>query len=97
MAYYFVYIMCNPSRSVLYIGMTNNLDRRVAEHRLHIKGGFTDQYNINTLVYFELHSDPRSAIEREKQLKGWTRKKKEMLVEQTNPLWKDLLVTRANP
>ena len=87
---YFVYMMTNSNREVLYIGMTNDLERRVAEHQTHMLKGFTDKYNVTTLVYFEDFSDPTAAIAREKQLKGWTRKKKDLLIETTNPLWKDL-------
>jgi putative endonuclease len=87
---YFVYLMTNRNRDVLYIGMTNNLERRVAEHQTHALRGFTDKYNVTTLVYFESFDDPTSAIAREKQFKGWTRKKKDALVEKTNPVWKDL-------
>jgi putative endonuclease len=87
---YFVYMMTNANREVLYIGITNNLERRVAEHQTHALKGFTDKYNVTTLVYFESFDDPSTAIAREKQLKGWTRKKKDSLVEKANPLWKDL-------
>jgi putative endonuclease len=87
---YFVYMMTNGNRDVLYIGMTNNLERRVAEHQTHALKGFTDNYNVTTLVYFESFDDPTTAIAREKQLKGWTRKKKDSLIERVNPLWKDL-------
>lgn len=87
---YFVYMMVNHDRSVLCIGMTNNLERRVAEHQTHALKGFTDNYNVSVLVYFEAFDDPTSAMNREKQLKGWTRKKKNALVEKVNPTWKEL-------
>jgi predicted GIY-YIG superfamily endonuclease len=90
---YFVYMMTNLDRSVLYIGMTNDLERRVAEHKAHTLRGFTDSYNVTVLVYFEPFGDPTTAIRREKQLKGWTRKKKNALVERVNPSWKELDLT----
>jgi putative endonuclease len=87
---YFVYMMTNLDRSVLYIGMTNDLERRVAEHKTHALRGFTDTYNVTVLVYFEPYGDPTTAIQRERQLKGWTRKKKNALVERVNPSWREL-------
>ena len=86
---YFVYIMANISRT-LYIGMTNDLERRVYEHRAKLIPGFTKRYNITLLVYFESFPDPGSAIAREKELKGWLRAKKVALIESMNPEWKDL-------
>jgi len=88
--YYYVYIMTNWSNKVLYIGVTNNLERRCYEHKHKIIKGFTDKYNINKLVYFEMTNDIKEAITREKQLKGWLRKKKIELIEKINPEWKDL-------
>jgi putative endonuclease len=85
----FVYIMTNRSRT-LYTGVTNNLARRVLEHKLKLVPGFTSKYNIRRLVYFELFGDARAAIGREKQIKGWLRAKKIALIESTNPDWKDL-------
>ena len=87
---YFVYILSNWDDSVLYIGVTNNLSRRLYEHRNHLVDGFTKKYNVHKLIYFEFTNDVNSAISREKQLKGWTRKKKIALIEKTNPEWKDL-------
>ena len=87
---YFVYILSNWNHSVLYIGVTNNLERRLYEHKNHLVDGFTDKYNVTKLVYFENTSDVRSAIAREKQLKGWTRAKKIALVNKENPGWCDL-------
>ena len=88
---YYVYILANVTNVAVYIGMTNNLIRRVYEHRNHIDpDSFTSQYNIHKLVYFEQTSDVRAALEREKQLKGWKRSKKNALVEKMNPQWKDL-------
>jgi putative endonuclease len=86
-----VYIMTNRHRTVLYVGVTSNLDKRIADHRAGIHpSSFTRKYNVDRLVYFELGKDIRSAIAREKQLKGWRRSKKIALIESTNPDWKDL-------
>jgi len=87
---YFVYILSNWDDSVLYIGVTNNLYRRLYEHRNHMADGFTKKYNMNKLVYYEGTGDVRSAIAREKQLKGWTRAKKNALIQRENPTWCDL-------
>ena len=86
---YFVYIMSNKSRT-LYTGVTNDLNRRVYEHKHKLTPGFTSKYNITRLVYFEVTSDIRSAIAREKQIKGWLRAKKMALIESVNPTWADL-------
>ena len=88
---FYVYILSNVNNRVLYTGVTNDLARRVYEHRHHLdKGSFTDQYNVTRLVYFEETSSSRAAIEREKQIKGWNRKHKNKLVESQNPNWLDL-------
>ena len=88
---YYVYLMTNSNRNVLYTGVTNDLVRRVYEHRNHLdKGSFTDRYNIEYLVYYESNSDVLTAIEREKQIKGWNRKRKDKLVASKNPNWDDL-------
>ena len=87
---YYVYILSNWDDSVLYIGVTNDLKRRLYEHKNHLVDGFTHKYNVTKLVYFEHTNDVRSAIEREKQLKGWTRAKKHTLIKKMNPFWKDL-------
>ena len=87
---YHVYIMTNPTDTVLYIGVTGNIARRMEEHRSHLLSGFTDKYNCIKLVYVETTNDIESAILREKQLKGWTRKRKIALIESMNPEWKDL-------
>ncbi len=87
---YFVYCLSNISNRVLYIGVTNNLLRRVYEHRQHKVEGFTCKYNVTKLVYFEQTLDIQSAISREKQLKGWRREKKNNLINSFNPGWKDL-------
>ena len=86
----FVYILSNWNDSVLYIGVTNNLERRLYEHRNGLVDGFTKKYNVHKLVYFEHTSDVYSAISREKQLKKWSRAKKNFLVASMNPQWKDL-------
>jgi putative endonuclease len=89
MKQYYVYIMTNRSRT-LYTGMTNDLNRRVWQHRKKIIAGFTQKYNITRLVYYEETPDVRAAIAREKQIKGWLRAKKIALIEASNPDWKDL-------
>lgn len=86
---YYVYIMTNRSKT-LYTGVTNDLNRRVSEHKNKLIEGFTSKYNINKLVYFEETPDISSAIAREKQIKGWLRRKKIELIESMNPEWKDL-------
>jgi putative endonuclease len=86
---YSVYIMASAS-GVLYIGITNDLERRVFEHQNKLVPGFSARYNVRKLVYFELFGDARAAIAREKELKGWLRKKKVALIESLNPQWKDL-------
>jgi putative endonuclease len=89
---YFVYMLTNANRhTVLYIGITNNLERRTDEHSLGWGSSFARRYNAHKLVYFEAYADPRSAIEREKQLKKWSRAKKEALIAKRNPEWHDLL------
>jgi putative endonuclease len=87
---YYVYILTNEHNTVLYIGVTNNLQRRVYEHKLEINEGFTKDYQVHKLIYFENCHNIHDAIAREKQLKGWTRKKKEALIATMNPEWKAL-------
>ena len=87
---YYVYILSNWCDSVLYIGVTNNLLRRLYEHRNHLVEGFAEKYQTNKLIYFETTGDVRVALEREKQLKGWNRAKKNALISINNPQWKDL-------
>ena len=86
---YFVYIMTSVSRT-LYPGVTNNLVRRVYEHKNKIIPGFTSRYNITELVYFEETSDVQAALTREKEIKGWRRAKKSQLIASVNPKWLDL-------
>jgi len=87
---YYVYIMTNKHHTALYTGVTNELKRRVYEHRQKMADGFTKKYNITKLVYYEVHKDPISAISREKQLKGGSRQKKIDLINSTNRHWADL-------
>ena len=87
---YFVYILSNWDDSVLYIGVTSNLPRRLYEHHNGLAEGFTKKYNVHKLVYFEHTNDVYSAISREKQLKNWNRNKKNLLISRMNPQWKDL-------
>jgi putative endonuclease len=75
---------------VLYTGVTNDLIRRVYEHKNKMVDGFTKQYNVDRLVYYEIYSEICDAIAREKQIKGWSRKKKDVLINQMNPQWDDL-------
>jgi len=86
---YYVYIMTNKSRT-LYTGVTNNLERRVYEHKGKLIPGFTKQYNITQLAYYEETNDVQVALAREKQIKGWLRSKKIALIETMNPEWRDL-------
>lgn len=87
---YYVYILTNFNQTVLYIGVTNDIRRRVWEHREKIIEGFTKRYNISKLVYYEVFDNIRLAIEREKQLKHWSRGKKESLIIMKNADWNDL-------
>jgi putative endonuclease len=89
MKQYYVYIMASWSR-VLYVGVAGDLERRVTEHRNGILPGFTKQYNVTRLVYYEVHEQARHAIEREKRIKAWRRDKKIALIESMNPAWDDL-------
>lgn len=86
----FVYMMTNKPDGTLYIGVTNDLVRRVYEHRTHAVPGFTDRYNLERLVWFEQHDGPTNAIRREKALKRWNRAWKVSLIEKCNPAWHDL-------
>ncbi len=95
---FWVYILANKRghRHVLYTGVTNDLVRRVAEHRVY-RSGFTGRYHVTTLVYVEHTTDVRAAIAREKQIKGWTRAKKIALVQTSNPTWCDLHPEPSSP
>jgi putative endonuclease len=87
---YYVYILTNKSNKVLYVGVTNDLTRRIYEHRNKLVEGFTKKYNLNKLIYYEATSDIHSALEREKQLKNWHRDWKINLIKSFNPMWNDL-------
>ena len=87
---YCVYIMTNAHNTVIYSGVTNNLARRVYEHKNGLGGIFTKKYNVNKLVYYEVGDNVNAALAREKQIKGGSRKKKIDLVNSVNPEWKDL-------
>ena len=87
----YVYLLSNKANSVIYTGVTSNLKQRIHQHKeKHYKGSFTSKYNVQKLVYYEEYSDIKSAIEREKQIKAGSRKKKENLINTFNPEWKDL-------
>jgi putative endonuclease len=87
---YFVYILGNTRRGLTYIGITNDMVRRLWEHRDRNTKGFANRYNLTKLLYLETYDDPVQAIRREKQLKGWVRSRKIELIELENPEWKDL-------
>ena len=87
---YYVYLVTTYNNKVMYVGITNNLARRIYEHKNKLVDGFTKKYNISKLVYFEHTSDVLSAIAREKEIKKWRREKKNKLVNAANPEWKDL-------
>jgi putative endonuclease len=89
MALYHIYILANPS-GVLYTGVTNHLERRVAQHKQKLQSGFTKKYEVVRLVYFEPYGDIRNAIRREKQIKRWRREKKLALIRNVNPKFLDL-------
>ncbi|WP_299238118.1 GIY-YIG nuclease family protein [Sulfurihydrogenibium sp.] len=90
MEQYFVYILTNKYNKVLYVGVTNNLVRRVYEHKNKLISGFTSKYNVSKLVYYESFLSVFDAIKREKEIKGWRREKKVALINSFNPEWKDL-------
>ena len=87
---YYVYIVSSFRRTTIYTGITSNLVKRIYEHKSSFVDGFTKKYKLHSLVYFEVFSDPNSAIEREKQIKSWSRKKKDQLIMKLNPKLKDL-------
>jgi putative endonuclease len=90
MADYYVYFLANKTNDVLYVGITNNLERRLYEHKQGTADAFSKKYRTHKLVYFEIFSDPENAIAREKQIKRWRRDKKDHLVKLQNPDWFDL-------
>ena len=88
---YFVYLLTNKNNRVMYVGVTNDLKRRVYEHKTKAVKGFTKKYNVNKLVYYEQTNDVLTALAREKEIKKWRREKKNALVIQLNPRWNDLI------
>ena len=87
---YYIYIMTTKLNTVLYTGVTNDLSRRAFEHKEHFVSGFTRRYNVDKLVYYEVSEDISVAIAREKQIKSWSRQRKDALVDSLNPSWDDL-------
>jgi len=87
---YYVYLLTNWNNKVMYVGVSNNLERRLYEHKNKLVKGFTEKYNVNKLVYFEETQDVTAAIAREKEIKKWRREKKNQLVNRMNPNWEDL-------
>ena len=87
---YYVYIATNKTNTVLYTGVTNDLIKRMYQHRNKTVAGFTSRYNINKLIYYEIYNDPNEMIKREKQIKGGSRQKKINLIKKMNPTFKDL-------
>lgn len=93
MKQYYVYILTNKKKGTLYVGVTSNLKRRTYQHKHNSVKGFTQRYNVHLLVYFEIYTEAKTAIAREKQLKWWKRSWKIDLIEKENPEWKDLYET----
>jgi len=87
---YYVYLLTNSNNKVMYVGVTNDLRRRLYEHQNKLVKGFTEKYNVDKLVYYEQSSDVVTALTREKEIKKWRREKKDNLVRQLNPNWNDL-------
>ena len=95
---YYVYLLTNSTNVELYTGVTNDLRRRMWEHQNHVDpGSFTAKYAVGKLVYYEMTSDVKTALEREKQIKSWSRKRKNQLIETSNPGWEDLSPGIAEP
>jgi putative endonuclease len=90
MKQYYVYILASKKNGTLYIGVTSDLVKRIYEHKNNLVEGFSKEYNVHSLVYYELHQEIEKAILREKQMKKWNRKWKMRLIEEKNPEWKDL-------
>ena len=88
---YYVYILTNKTNTTLYVGVTNDINRRLYEHKNGLIEGFTKKYNLHKLIFIERYTDVNEAIAREKQLKGWNRNKKERLINQINPTWQNLV------
>ena len=89
---YYTYIMSSPNNTTIYVGVTNSIERRALEHMEGTGAKFTSKYNIKKLVYFERYTEVKDAIQREKQLKGWRREKKNDLIHTMNPEWKNLML-----
>ncbi|MDO8505583.1 MAG: GIY-YIG nuclease family protein [bacterium] len=87
---YCIYILTNPNHTVLYTGMTSKLADRIQQHKMKLVKGFTEKYNVNKLVYYEVYDTAEGAITREKQIKAGPRKKKEKMINKMNPKWEDL-------
>ncbi len=90
MKQYSVYLLTNKNNTVIYTGITSNLEKRMYQHKTKVYGGFTNKYNCSKLVYYEVFSNPVEAIQREKQIKSGSRMKKEQLINQENSKWEDL-------
>jgi putative endonuclease len=88
--HYYVYFLANWNNKVLHVGVTNDLERRIYEHKNKLVKGFTEKYNVNRLVYFEETGDVNAALAREKEIKKWRREKKNKLIATTNPQWNEL-------
>ncbi|MDR0838887.1 MAG: GIY-YIG nuclease family protein [Oscillospiraceae bacterium] len=93
---YYVYILATQNNAVLYTGVTNNLERRLGEHKSKLIPGFTKKYNVTKLVYFDFTNDVNAAIAQEKRIKGWSRAKKNALIEERNPNWEELGVAEGD-
>ena len=93
MKHFYVYILATRKDGPLYVGVTSDLHKRIYEHKIHAVPGFTAQYNIDRLVWFETHDNAEAAIRREKQIKRWLRPWKKELIEMENPCWRDLYET----
>ncbi len=89
---FYVYILASKQNGTLYIGVTSDLRKRVYQHKNKILDGFSNKYEVDKLVYYEIYADSSSAITREKRLKRWRRKWKLRLIEEKNPMWKDLYI-----
>ena len=93
---YYIYIMTNKHRNVLYIGVTGDLETRIYQHKKHLfKGSFTDKYNCEYCIYYEEFDYINNAIDRETELKKWNRKKKEALINKINPKWREIVNERG--
>ncbi len=88
---YYTYITTNARKTVLYVGVTNDIVRRIAEHKSGAVDGFTKRYNVNVLIYAEKYNDVNTAIKREKQIKSWSRERKEKLIETVNKEWTEMV------